>query len=76
MTEFEQHCHQNRQRIRALPLNDQYQQRVEYQGRIYYYDPDYDCFYPHVDYNSLSHWERWGWIYMIWVLGVISWWVS
>ena len=73
MTEFEQVCHQNRSRIKGLPLNDQYQQRVEYQGRVFYYDPDYDCFYPHVDYNSLSHWERWALVYTIVGLAIVCW---
>ena len=73
MTEFEQHCRENRARIRQLPLNDQYSQTVEYQGRIYHYDPDYDCFYPYVDPASLTHWHRWAWVYTIVALTILVW---
>ena len=65
MTEFERVCEQNRQRIHALPANEQYQQTIEYQGTIYYYDRDYDCFYPHIDPDKLSLWDRWGWLVVI-----------
>lgn len=65
MTEFETACHNNRQRIRLLPLDQQHQQTVEYQGRTYYYDPDLDCFYPRVAFEDLSLWDRWGWIVVI-----------
>jgi hypothetical protein len=72
MTEFETVCEQNRARIRRLPLNDQYQQTVEYGGTTYYYDPDYDCFYPHVDPNSLSLWDRYGWLVVILILSILA----
>ena len=72
MTEFEQVCSKNRSRIRLLPLNEQYQQTVEYRGTLYYYDPDYDCFYPRIDPDSLSIWDRYGWIVVIIGLALLA----
>jgi hypothetical protein len=72
MTEFETVCAKNRDRIRLLPLDQQYQQRIEYRGTLYHYDPDYDCFYPHIDPDSLSVWDRWGWIVVIIGLALLA----
>jgi len=72
MTEFETVCEQNRQRIRRLPLDEQYQQTIEYQGRVYYYDTDFDCFYPHVAFEDLSLWDRYGWLLVITVLTILA----
>lgn len=72
MTEFEQHCWDNRSRIRTLPINEQYQQTIEYRGTIYYYDPDYDCFYPRVDADQLTLWDRYGWIVVIAALTILA----
>jgi hypothetical protein len=72
MTEFETVCEQNRQRIHQLPANEQYQQTIEYQGTVYYYDRDFDCFYPHQDYDKMSLWDRWGWIVVIAVLTILA----
>ena len=72
MTEFETVCEQNRQRIQLLPLNQQYQQTIHYCGTLYYYDPDFDCFYPHQDPDQMSLWDRWGWIVVILILSVLA----
>ena len=72
MTEFETVCQKNRSRIQLLPLNEQYQQTIEYCGTVYYYDPDYDCFYPHIDPDKLSLWDRYGWLVVIAVLTILA----
>jgi hypothetical protein len=72
MTEFETVCSKNRDRIRLLPLDQQYQQRIEYRGTVYYYDPDFDCFYPHQDPADMSLWDRWGWIVVIIALSILA----
>jgi ABC-type multidrug transport system permease subunit len=69
--QFNNLCSRRRQRIKRLPLNDQYSQSVTYQGRIYRYDPDYDCFYPAYDSSQSSHWENYGWIWVILVLSML-----
>ncbi len=66
--EFEQLCRQERKRIRTLQLNDQYTQTIQYNGRQYYYDPDWDCFYPVYAWEELSYWDRYGWLWTILVL--------
>jgi hypothetical protein len=76
MTEFEQICRKNRSRIRRLSLDLQYQQTIEYDGRVFYYDPDYDCFYPYVDPSTLSYWDRWGWIWVTIALAIVAYFVS
>ena len=74
--QFNNLCSRRRQRIKRLPLNDQYSQSVTYQGRIYRYDPDYDCFYPLTRWEDQSHWDRWSWIYAIIVLAILAYFVS
>lgn len=42
--------------------------------RQYRYDPDYDCFYPvysRDDYDLLSHWDKYSWLYVLSILIVI-----
>jgi hypothetical protein len=41
------------------------------EGKTYKYDADYDCYYRIKTIEELSHWEAYGWIYMIIVLAVI-----
>lgn len=74
--EFDDLCYTQRKRIRSLPLNLQYSETILYKGRVYHYDPDYDCFYPQVDSQNLSHWDRYNWIYVTLVLTVIAYCVS
>jgi hypothetical protein len=72
MTDFDTVCSTNRARIRRLPISEQYQQSIEYRRRTYYYDPDYDCFYPNIEAEELSLWDRWGWIVVILALTALS----
>jgi hypothetical protein len=41
------------------------------EGKTYRYDADYDCYYRVYSREDLSHWETYGWIYVIIVLAVI-----
>jgi len=72
MTDFDTVCAENRARIQELPIRDQYQQTIEYCGTVYSYDPDYDCFYPNIEDEELSLWDRWGWIVIILALTALS----
>ncbi len=74
--EFDHICSQNRQRIRGLPLDEQYSQHIEYRGLLYRYDPDYDCFYPLSRWEDQTHWDRWSWIYVVLVLALLAYCVS
>ena len=72
MTDFDTVCAENRQRIHQLPVTEQYNQTIQYQGRTYHYDRDYDCFYPNIEDEELSLWDRWGWIVVIIALTALS----
>ena len=74
--EYARICSYERRRIRLLPLNDQYTQQFEYDGRIFYYDPDYDCFYPITPWEELSYWDRWGWLWATAILTGLAFLVS
>ena len=48
-------------------------------GHTYRYDPDYDCYYrvyTREEYDSLSHWSKYDWIYVIVVLCAICYYVE
>jgi hypothetical protein len=49
-------------------MNDEYYNTtIEKDGRTYRYDPDYDCYYRvfiRAEYDTLSHGEKYGWIYV------------
>ena len=48
---------------------------IEREGRLYRYDPDYDCYYrvfTREEYDSLSHWEKYHWLYVCIVCLVIA----
>lgn len=62
MSKFERTCERARSRIRKLPLNDQYTQTIVWEGRTFFYDPDYDCFYPITPWEEMSWWDRYGWL--------------
>lgn len=72
MTDFDTVCDQNRQRIHTLPVTEQYNQTIQYQGRTYYYDRDFDCFYPQDVEDSETLWDRYGWIVVIIALTALS----
>jgi len=47
------------------------QEEVVKDGKTYKYDADYDCYYREYTREELSHWDNYGWIYVIIVLSVI-----
>lgn len=55
-------------------MNDQYNTIIEHRGRLYRYDPDFDCFYP-VE-PEITGWKQWSWIVLILVLALIAYIVS
>jgi hypothetical protein len=40
-------------------------------GRIYRYDPDYDCYYRAYEKEDLTHMSKWGWVYVVMLLGIV-----
>lgn len=50
--------------------HDPYNQTIEFKGRTYRYDPDFDCFYPAE--GSMNTWDRWGWIAVIVALALLT----
>ena len=50
-------------------MNDLYTHTIEFRGRRYRYDPDHDCFYP-VE-QSMTTWDRVGWLAVILVLTIV-----
>ena len=60
-------------------MNDQYNHTIVKDGHQYRYDPDYDCYYrvyTREEYDSLSHWDRFNWLYVIAVLCAICYYVE
>jgi hypothetical protein len=57
-------------------MNEQYEQTIEVNGRIYRYDPDYDCYYRVP--VQLSTFDKYAWIVVILALVTIitlmGWW--
>ena len=56
--------------------NDQYDTTVEHRGRLYRYDPDYDCFYSVDRYKDLTPWEAWAPLIVMLILCAIAVWAE
>ncbi len=54
--------------------NDLYTHTIEFRGRRYRYDPDYDCFYP-ADGGETTV-SRWAWIGVTLVLCALAYYVE
>jgi hypothetical protein len=52
-----------------MTTNDPYNEYIERNGKLYRYDPDYDCYY--AINPPMTHSERFGWLYACLVLAVI-----
>ena len=74
--EYDELCYLERKRISCLPYNEQYTQQFVYCGRTYFYDPDYDCFYPVTPWEELGYWDRYGWLWATAVLAMLCFYVS
>lgn len=57
-------------------MNEQYEKKIEVDGKIYWYDPDRDIYYPR--YEPMSMFDNYAWIVLILVLLAIitlmGWW--
>jgi hypothetical protein len=42
----------------------------------YVYDPDYDCYYRVCTREDLTHWNQFGWIYVIAILSAVCFYVE
>lgn len=52
-------------------MNEQYEKTLEIDGKTYYYDPDYDCYYRRYRSQDLGHADKYAWIYVILALTLI-----
>ncbi len=52
-------------------MNDLYDTVIEHRGRLYRYDPDFDCFYP-IQAEPTTHMSKYGWIYVCAVTLIIA----
>ena len=50
-------------------MKEIYNTTIEHRGKLYRYDPDFDCFYP---VQTPTTWDRWGWIAVILVLAIVA----
>ena len=60
-------------RISTSMNNDMYNETIERQGKTYHYDPDQDVYYCRYDNKDLSHFDQFGWLYLIVILTSIVW---
>lgn len=68
--DFELTCSAHRRTVKRLPYNEQYEYTFVYHGSLYTYDPDWDCFHRYYSWEELSHWDRWGWLYVSVILTI------
>lgn len=54
-------------------MNDSYNETITRQGKTYHYDPDHDCYYCRYDSADLSHFDQFGWLYLIVILTATVW---
>ena len=53
---------------------DPHSEHIIRNGQQYRYDADYDCYYrvtSREEYDAFTHWEKYGWLWMIVVLTAI-----
>ena len=55
-----------------MPNNDLYNTTIEHRGRLYRYDPDFDCFYPLERYKRMTVWETWSPVIAIALLSAVA----
>jgi hypothetical protein len=54
-------------------MNELYTKTIVVEGKTYHYDPDRDVYYCRYDSKDLSHFDQWGWLYLIVILTSIVW---
>lgn len=60
-------------------MNNQLNEYIDKDGKLYRYDPDYDCYYRVFtcdEYADLPHWDKHSWIYVIVALTAIAYYVE
>jgi hypothetical protein len=60
-------------------MNNQLNEYIDKDGKLYRYDPDYDCYYrvfARDEYADLPHWSKYNWLYVIAVLAAICYYVE
>ena len=67
-TEFKELCHLEHKRIAQLPYTEQFEQSFTYCGKQYYFDPDFNCFFPITPWEERSHWDKYSIFYMTAIL--------
>jgi hypothetical protein len=63
----------------TLLMNNQLNEYIDKDGKLYRYDPDYDCYYrvfTRDEYADLPHWDKHSWIYVIVALCAIAYYVE
>ena len=43
----------------------------EIQGKLYRYDPEYDCWYRIYNREEISHWDKWSYVYVCAMLCIL-----
>ena len=51
-------------------MNDLYNETIERNGKIYYYDPDQDIYYRR--YEPMSTFDKYAWIVLILILSLVA----
>jgi hypothetical protein len=54
-------------------MNQLYERTIEVNGKTYHYDPDQDIYYVRWPTSDTSHFDQYGWIYLIVIMTVIAW---
>ena len=63
----------------TLLMDDKYKDCIDKNGKLYRYDPDYDCWYrvfTRDEYADLPHWDKHGWLYCVAALTAICFYVE
>ena len=55
-------------------MNELYNEYIKRNGKVYRYDPDYDCYYAVP--VKLSKFDQWAWIVVIVLLASLCYWVE
>jgi hypothetical protein len=54
-------------------MNQLYERTIEVNGKTYHYDPDQDIYYVRWPTEDTSHFDQYGWIYLIVIMTVVAW---
>ena len=57
-------------------MNEPYTETITRNGATYRYDPDHDCYYRVYTREDATHWNQFGWIYVLAILSAICYYVE